>query len=844
MIEEKVKANGGEYVGDLSKKVTHLITYKPEGKKYKAAINWGIRAVSIEWLHDSVERGMILNEDCYDPTLPREERGVGAWTRKEVRRDTTGKRLRDDATAAVAAQGRRKLRKTASMKLISQNESLWGDILNQQSSANQSKVELGGGRSSLDGSHVAADESMVSVHEEPTQKVETVPTIKDSERSDAGGGIFASCRFFVHEFTPARAEIVRDHLISNGGRISPSIEDLASSTHPEPSTKRFLVVTQMSQPDSHPSIPEGVHIVTEFYIERCLLRKQLSDPNEHVLGRPFPRFPIPGFEELTVCTTGFKLEGLLQVYRTISQLGARYEERFNAGASLLVTPSLDHVHKGKLDFARRSGIPVVDAEWLWQCIATGFLVPWDKYLLQKLEKPAEVAEKQNSTVNGTTSSAVTKEQQPEKRRTLQKTTSEPVSISTKASNRREISSRAPPPPKAAGVDRTAFEDDGPTEMIEDSVLEAGESHYDTAPTHQPLTDIVNTTTDRPESASGRTKTAFEDVSSNVLTKSPLSLQQKAPEAEAGTSAHRATRQKSDRHFKRIPTGGTIADSDGGDSVSTSRHGTEPPDEEVASAAAARRREREKQDKATREKEEMSRRLSSLMSSHNATGNDNSDGGSSGVAFDDGPGAEGGGASASGSRPQRRKREILGRAISNVSAASSNASGESSPAPAGVPNANLKTPAVAGSFASASGNSSGAAMQQLFDKMLDSPAEEQRQGGGDGERGRGQGPEAGSGTGSGREDGNPPPATQLGYDVPEARHHRAAIMDRILRRKGGGKKAVAEVGSPGTAGAGLRRSQEKVTLASMSVGMAGAGGDSSAAPSTTTTRRTTRRQKGF
>ena len=55
MIEEKVKANGGEYVGDLSKKVTHLITYKPEGKKYKAAINWGIRAVSIEWLHDSVE---------------------------------------------------------------------------------------------------------------------------------------------------------------------------------------------------------------------------------------------------------------------------------------------------------------------------------------------------------------------------------------------------------------------------------------------------------------------------------------------------------------------------------------------------------------------------------------------------------------------------------------------------------------------------------------------------------------------------------------------------------------------------------------------------------------------
>ena len=684
---------------------------------------------------------------------------------------------------------------------------------------------------------------MVSVHEEPTQKAETALALKDSERSDGAGGIFASCRFFAHGFTPARAEIVRDHLISNGGRISSSIDDLASSTHPEPPTKRFLVVMQTSQPDSHPRIPEGVHIVTEFYIERCLLRKQLSDPNEHVLGRPFPRFPIPGFEELTVCTTGFKLEGLLQVYRTIPQLGARYEERFNAAASLLVTPSLDHVHKGKLDFARRNGIPVVDAEWLWQCIATGFLVPWDKYLLQKLEKPVKVAEKPNSTVNGTTSSAVAKEQQPEKRRSLQKTTSEPVPISRNTSNRREISSRAPPPPKAAGVDQTAFEDDGPAEMIEDSVLEAGESHYDTAPAHQPLTDTMGTSTDRPESDSGRNKTAFKDVSANALNKSPPPLQQKASEAEAAASAHPAPRQQSDRHFKRIPTGGTIADSDGGDSVGTSRHGTEPPDEETAPAAAARRRELEKQDKATREKEEMSRRLSSLMSSHNGTGNDNSDGGSSGVAFDDGPGAEGAGGSAAGPRPQRRKREVLGRAISNVSAASSNASGESSPAPVGVPNANLKTPALAGSFASASGNSSGGAMQQLFDKMLDSPTEEQRQGG-DGERGRGQGPEAGPGTGSARDDANPPPATQLGYDVPEARHHRAAIMDRILRRKGGGKQAAAEEGSPGSAGPGLRRSQEKVTLASMSVGMAGGGGGSSAAAPTTTTRRTTRRQKGF
>ncbi|RYP75504.1 hypothetical protein DL771_002389 [Monosporascus sp. 5C6A] len=803
MIEGKVKSNGGEYVGDLSRRVTHLIAYKPEGKKYKAALNWGIRTVSIEWLNDSIERGMILNEACYDPTLPQEERGVGAWTRREVRRASTGKRLREDP--AVAAQGKRKLRKTASMKLNSQSENLWGDILNQQTSFNQSKVMSEGQSPNV--SHIGLDDSIISRHSEQPA----------DDHTQSKCGVFASCRFSVHGFTPAKTDVVCEHLASHGALISPSVEDLASPDHPEPPTQRFLVVPQTSQPDTHPKLPEGVHIVTEFYIERCIHGRRLFEPDGHVLGRPFPRFPIEGFEALRICTTGFKDEQLNQVEKTVVQLGATYAERFNSQASLLVSPALDRVWKQKLDFALLAGIPVVDAEWLWQCIATGFFVPWEGYLLQK---PGPKAAPQRD-------SSGAKEQD---KRSLQKTISEPVM----PRKPKPDSIKAPPP--IEGVGQAAFEEDRPAARVtaRDPFVtreEAEESHYETAPTHQFENPVAEHTA----------PTILKEASSTALNKSPSSPRQKA------AAPPNPPPPQQPRQLRRFPTEGTIADSEAAEgsqaltATDPSRHDPESPtrqhqqretaaEEEREAAAAQELRlenEREKQDKVTREKLEMSRRLNSLMRGphhHNSNSNNS-----------DGTEPEG----TTTTRPQRRKREVLGRAVSNVSVASSNASAESSGhATANAANNATTTtatatggkppPAGSGSFASAVSGASGGggAMQELFDKMLDSSAEDHNPN---------QQP--------------PPPATQLQYDVPEAARQRAAIMDRMLRRgRGGAKNKDQQEGGngegDGDTGAGgveggvegveRRRSRAKTTLASL-------GGDGAAG---VVTRRTTRRQKGF
>lgn len=81
---------------------------------------------------ESVERGMVLDDALYDPKLPREERGKNAWVRSAPVAMALGKRPRREGLSGNpgdTGNGRRKLRRTASTKLQSQNSELWTDIV-------------------------------------------------------------------------------------------------------------------------------------------------------------------------------------------------------------------------------------------------------------------------------------------------------------------------------------------------------------------------------------------------------------------------------------------------------------------------------------------------------------------------------------------------------------------------------------------------------------------------------------------------------------------------------------------------------------------------------------------
>lgn len=125
-LQKNVLENGGEYTGDLTKDVTHLIAAVPEGKKYEYGTQWQKKTVSLKWYQDTLERGMQLDESRYHPTTPPNEQGVGAWIRKPGNAILASKRPREEPSVPMPS---RKLRRTASAKFGSQNQSMWTDIV-------------------------------------------------------------------------------------------------------------------------------------------------------------------------------------------------------------------------------------------------------------------------------------------------------------------------------------------------------------------------------------------------------------------------------------------------------------------------------------------------------------------------------------------------------------------------------------------------------------------------------------------------------------------------------------------------------------------------------------------
>ncbi|KAL1890430.1 protein kinase activating protein dpb11 [Sporothrix stenoceras] len=395
--------NGGVYSGDLTRAVTHLIVNKPEGKKYNAALHWNIRTVAIEWLHDSVSRGMILDETKYDPRLPPHERGKDAWVRNHAERTASilGKRLRDAAAAAAAEKqnGQRKLRKTTSQKLSVQRDDLWGDILGKpaQPSPAPEPVAPEAAMAVSSKRNTPAPESSRPTNGAEAQKPAQRASAQPTDVSD--GGVLSTSIFCIHGFSQERTNVLAGAVATMGGSVATSLEEMAAiaTRRPEAPLYQHVIVPQEERPELHPAVADNVLLITEFFIERCLHKKQYAlsggpsttlaqQPNPGTIGRPFPVFPIPGFDTLSVCSSGFTGVDLNQIDKTVRQLGAKYEERFTAQCSVLVVTSLPAVRKQKLELALSWKVPVVDAKWLSACIASGTLVSVGDYLFPQLRQ--------------------------------------------------------------------------------------------------------------------------------------------------------------------------------------------------------------------------------------------------------------------------------------------------------------------------------------------------------------------------------------------------------------------------------------------------------------------------
>jgi DNA replication regulator DPB11 len=100
-----------------------------------------MKIVSLEWFEQSLERGMVLEEALYNPTLPAEERGKDAWVRIEHPSPALGKRTRDAEQPQPLNPNRRKLRRAASTKLGIQGDALWAEIITPSGDQGKNEVD-------------------------------------------------------------------------------------------------------------------------------------------------------------------------------------------------------------------------------------------------------------------------------------------------------------------------------------------------------------------------------------------------------------------------------------------------------------------------------------------------------------------------------------------------------------------------------------------------------------------------------------------------------------------------------------------------------------------------------
>lgn len=295
-IRTLAETHGANYHGDLTKAVTHLIANAPTGKKYEHARRWGIKIVSIEWLEDSLERGMVLEEQLYDPIMAQEERGRNAWNKQALEAITQGKRLREDKPAEVVLQNKRKIRRTMSARLGSQQGSMWAEMASvgsaQVGQEEPQPVEF----DSVLGAIPAQTES-TSAEATPIPTIEPSKTkLPVSELTDESQvrGVFRGNLVYVHGFSGSKLDILRNHLESHGARLCTSADDIPAEEHLE--NGYFLVPHDVPENVLTPIPAQARQLqkVTEWWVESCLASKTLVNPEDEPLCRPFRNLAIEG----------------------------------------------------------------------------------------------------------------------------------------------------------------------------------------------------------------------------------------------------------------------------------------------------------------------------------------------------------------------------------------------------------------------------------------------------------------------------------------------------------------------------------------------------------------------
>ena len=153
---------------------------------------------------------------------------------------------------------------------------------------------------------------------------------------------------------------------------------------------------------------DGLQVVSELWLEKCMLTKSFVSPENYTLGRLIEG-GLTSLNGLIVNATGFDVIETKHISTIVPLLGGTYSEVFTAAVSVLVCRD-GGAKKDKIELARHWNIPAVTGQWLWSTIDSQSRTGFEDFLLHRpqnrliygeraaLQRPAHKAFVEEGTV--------------------------------------------------------------------------------------------------------------------------------------------------------------------------------------------------------------------------------------------------------------------------------------------------------------------------------------------------------------------------------------------------------------------------------------------------------------
>ena len=129
-------------------------------------------------------------------------------------------------------------------------------------------------------------------------------------------------------------------------------------------------------------IPDDYQVVSELWLEKCMIVKSFIAPQSYPLGHVL-REPRTSLKDFAINVSGFDVIENVHIVKIISLLGGTYAKALSSAVSMLICRSA-FARKEKLELAHHLGIPVVTEEFLWSTLRSQSRANVNDYLVQPL----------------------------------------------------------------------------------------------------------------------------------------------------------------------------------------------------------------------------------------------------------------------------------------------------------------------------------------------------------------------------------------------------------------------------------------------------------------------------